>query len=70
MSNPTSEPQGDDTYLNSRQLRDRYGDVSEIWIQRREKDDPNWPKPLRIAGRKFYRLRDILEYERKLIMSA
>jgi predicted DNA-binding transcriptional regulator AlpA len=34
-------------YLTAAQVKRRYGDVSDMWLWRRFKNDPHFPKPLR-----------------------
>jgi predicted DNA-binding transcriptional regulator AlpA len=51
-------------YLSSRQVKERYGQASDMWLWRREHEEPReFPKPLRILGRKFWRLADLEAYE-------
>jgi predicted DNA-binding transcriptional regulator AlpA len=54
-------------FLNSRQVRERYGNASEMFIWRRQ-TEPNstFPKPLIISSRKFWRLADLLAWEHSL----
>lgn len=58
------ETQPGDVRLTTRQLRDRYGGVSDMWVHRRLNDaeDP-LPQPIFIAGRRFWRLTDIEAWE-------
>jgi hypothetical protein len=58
----------DDRYLNSRQVRARYADVSDMWLHQRLKDDSGFPKPLEICGRRFWKLSDLLDWERDRIV--
>ena len=62
----TAHPDAD-IFLNSKQVRQRYGGVSAMWIFRRE-HDPNsgFPTPLLINRRKFWRLSDLTDWERRL----
>jgi predicted DNA-binding transcriptional regulator AlpA len=41
-------------YLTSAQVRERYGGKSAMWIWRRLKYDPRFPKPLKISGRQYF----------------
>lgn len=57
----------EDVFLGSKQVRQRYGGVSAMWIFRRERDPKSgFPTPLVIHRRKFWRLRDLIAWERKL----
>jgi len=62
--------QPQDILLASGQVRKRYGDCSEMWLYRREHDNSGFPKPLRINGRRFWRLSELLAYERTLQPAA
>jgi hypothetical protein len=46
------------------QVRSRYGNVSHMWVERRLKDDPNFPRPLYIAKRRYWRLAELIAWER------
>lgn len=48
------------------QVRARYGGVSHMWVERRLKDDPNFPRPLYIAKRRFWRLGELIAWEREV----
>ena len=51
-------------YINSTQLRERYGGVSHMWIERRLIDDPAFPKPAYFGGRRYWLLAEIEAWER------
>ena len=40
--------------LPSRQVRERYGGRSAMWIWRRLKYDPKFPRPIVISGRQYF----------------
>jgi predicted DNA-binding transcriptional regulator AlpA len=52
----------DDVLLQPADVRKLFGGVSDIWLWRREKDEPAFPKPRRIRGRRFYSLRELRAY--------
>jgi hypothetical protein len=54
----------DDRYLTSAQLRTRYGHCSDMWVYRRLHDGSGFPQPTTIAGRRFWRLTDLVAWER------
>jgi hypothetical protein len=54
-----------DTYFPTAAVRRRYGGASHMWVERRLKDDPDFPKPTYFSGRRFWRLGDLIEWERK-----
>lgn len=57
-----------DMFLAARQVRERYGNASDMWLWRRERDKTtNFPKPIRINGRRFWRLSDLASWERQLV---
>ncbi|MGC0326213.1 putative DNA-binding transcriptional regulator AlpA [Bradyrhizobium sp. USDA 326] len=53
-----------DPLIPTSQLRARYGGVSHMWVERRLKDDPDFPRPLYIAKRRFWRLGELAAWER------
>jgi predicted DNA-binding transcriptional regulator AlpA len=62
-ANPAVDP-ADNIFRNSAEVRRRYG-VSDMWIFRRLNDDPDFPKPMIINRRRFWRLADLVAWERK-----
>jgi predicted DNA-binding transcriptional regulator AlpA len=56
--------QGHPVYINTRQLRDRYGGVSHMWIERRIADDLSFPQPIYMGARRFWLLAKIEAWER------
>jgi predicted DNA-binding transcriptional regulator AlpA len=51
-------------YLSSNQLRERWGGVSHMFLQRRVHEDPRFPKPRKFGGRiRFWLETEIEEYE-------
>ena len=55
-----------DRLLNSRTVRRRYDDASDMWLWRRLNDGSGFPRPLEIRGRRFWRLSELIEWERNL----
>jgi hypothetical protein len=51
-------------YMSPRQLRRRYGDVSHMWIERRLKNDPDFPRPEYFGPQRFFKICAIEAYER------
>jgi predicted DNA-binding transcriptional regulator AlpA len=66
--NPTGQfgPSAKDCFLNSRQVRHRYGGASEMWLWRRLNDDSGFPKPIEICARRFWRLSALVAWENSL----
>ena len=56
----------DERYLNSRQVRARYGEVSDMWLWRRQNDESGFPKPTEICGRRFWKLSELIAWERMI----
>lgn len=56
----------DDTLLPTAKVRVRYGGCSAMWIERRLADDPTFPRPVYIAKRRFWRLGELVAWERSL----
>jgi hypothetical protein len=51
-------------YLTSAQLRERYGDRSEMWLTRIMRSDPAFPRYIVIGRYRFWDLANIEAYER------
>ena len=47
-------------------VRARYGDVSAMWVERRLRDESGFPKPHYIGRLRFWRLSDLIAWERAL----
>lgn len=50
-------------YLTARQVCERYNRKSTVWLYRRVKNDENFPRPIFIAGQKYFRLAELEAYE-------
>jgi hypothetical protein len=56
-----------EVFLSSRQVRERYSNVSYLWLWRRENEEGStFPKAVRIRGRRFWKLGDLETWERSL----
>jgi hypothetical protein len=64
MQNVTPD-QSAECFLTARQVRARYGGVSDMWLHRRLHDASGFPQPVVICGRRFWRLSDLVAWERK-----
>ena len=61
----------DDTELwTTAQSRQYLGAVSHMFIERRCKDDPTFPKPIYIAKRRYWRSGAIMEWVRSKAVAA
>jgi hypothetical protein len=55
-----------DDLIPTSQVRARYGGRSHMWVERRLKDDPDFPRPLYIAKRRYWRIGELVAWERAL----
>jgi predicted DNA-binding transcriptional regulator AlpA len=51
-------------HLTARQVRERYGNASDMWLWRRLHDKSGFPQPLRIGRRRFWLLAALEAWER------
>jgi predicted DNA-binding transcriptional regulator AlpA len=49
--------------LTAPQVLERYGNVSEMWLWRRIKLDPSFPRPIVIHGRRFFDEQELDDYD-------
>jgi hypothetical protein len=49
-------------FLRARQVRARYGDVSHMWLVRRQKD-AGFPPPTILGGIRFWKISDLERWE-------
>ena len=61
----TSEPSSQ-VFLTSKQVRQRYGNISQQWLWQRQQPESDFPQPIRIQGRRFWKLQDLENYEASL----
>jgi hypothetical protein len=61
IATPVEIPQ--DLFLKARQVRARYGDVSHMWLVRRQKD-AGFPPPTIFGGIRFWKLSDLERWEK------
>jgi hypothetical protein len=52
-----------EVYLTAPQVRQRYGNKSDMWLWRMLRDEPNFPRPTIIRRQRYFRLRDLVAYE-------
>jgi hypothetical protein len=53
-------------YLTSTQIRERYGNRSEMWLERILKTDDAFPRPIRIGRYRYWDLAKLETYEREV----
>jgi predicted DNA-binding transcriptional regulator AlpA len=54
----------DDYFLTAVQVRQRYGNASDMWLWRRLHDDSNFPRPIKIRKRRYWKLSELIAWER------
>lgn len=63
-SNTLNDDQLNEVFLTTRQVRERYGNVSAMWVHRRlTEGKTDFPIPIMIANRRFWRLSDLVAWE-------
>jgi hypothetical protein len=60
----TAAPIGDDEYVTSKQVRKRYGNRSESWLNRNIQGKKIPEPDLRIGPNRYWRMRTLLDFER------
>jgi predicted DNA-binding transcriptional regulator AlpA len=60
----------DDCYLTAAQTRTRYGHASAMWLWRRLHDDSGFPPPILINKRRFWRLSELVAWERSRVAAT
>jgi hypothetical protein len=63
MTDTATPPIGDDDFLTSKQVRRRYGDRSEMWLNRNLKAKRLPDPDLLIGSTRYWRLRTLLKFE-------
>ena len=51
-------------YISAPQVCQRYGGVSHMWVERKMKGDPTFPKPHRFGRLRFFKVSDLIRRER------
>ena len=55
------------SYLTAAQVRDRYGGKSAMWLWRKLRDDPKFPRPLEISRNvRLFSVAELDRYEDEL----
>jgi hypothetical protein len=75
MTTPTGKqkpvpPPADAIFISARQLLARYGGRSAMWLHRKLRDDPDFPRPIYFGRLQFYRLADLEQFERDVVARA
>ena len=51
-------------FIPTRQLRNRYGGVSHMWVERRL-EDPDFPRPVYLGGRRYWSVAALEAWEKQ-----
>lgn len=57
-------------YLTAPQVCERYGDRSAMWLWRKMKFSPKFPRPLVIAGRRYFDEDELDQFDQASKMEA
>lgn len=57
-------------FITVAQLCERYGGVSFMWIERRLKDDPTFPKPVKFGRLRFFDIDEVIAWERAQVLKS
>jgi predicted DNA-binding transcriptional regulator AlpA len=52
-----------DQLLTAAHVRQRYGGVSHMWIERRLQSDDTFPRPFYIGARRYWRFSELIAWE-------
>jgi hypothetical protein len=55
---------GSPAYISAAQVLERYGGRSHMWLERRLKNDPRFPRPVKVGRLRFFELSKLEAYER------
>ena len=50
-------------HLNANQVKARYGNVSDSWLDRRLADKSGFPRPVKLGRLRFWKLADLERWE-------
>lgn len=56
-------------FLTSAQVRERYGGVSDTWIERRKHDGSGFPRPIKVGGKNFWDEAELTAWERECALA-
>jgi hypothetical protein len=54
------------TLMTAKQLRERYGNRSKMWLGRRIESDPTFPRPVYIGRYRFFKVEEVEAYDASL----
>ena len=68
--NRAEEQHAGDKFIGMREVQRRYNDVSHMTIERRLQNDPAFPRPIKFGHLRMWRVSDLENYERSLVMKS
>jgi predicted DNA-binding transcriptional regulator AlpA len=66
----TPADDSDDFYLTAVQVRQRFAGASDMWLWRRLRDDSKFPRPIEIRKRRYWKLSELVAWERACVRTA
>jgi hypothetical protein len=56
-------------FITTAQLRARYGGMSNVWVNRKVKTEPSFPRPYYFgeSSQRFFKLADVEKFERQRV---
>jgi predicted DNA-binding transcriptional regulator AlpA len=58
-------PEPSEIWLTAPDVRARYGNASDMWLDRRLKDDSGFPTPVYFGRQRYWRLSELEAWERE-----
>lgn len=55
-------------YISAPQTCERYGGRSQMWLWRKLRDDPKFPRPTYLGRLRFFKISELEEYEQALVV--
>jgi predicted DNA-binding transcriptional regulator AlpA len=63
MSGVPATQTAEAVYLTSNKVLARYSRKSHVWLWRLLRDDPEFPRPLKIRGMNYWRISELDQYD-------
>lgn len=60
----------DAVWISAKQVRQRYGGRSNMWLVRKLQNDANFPKPTYFGRLQFFKLENLENYDRTVIAQS
>ena len=61
-------PPSEAVYISAPQVLSRYGGRSFMWLARKLKTDPDFPRPTKFGRLRFFRVHELEEWERAKVV--